>query len=343
MRKKLNLTIDEKLYKILKRKKYNISRYVENLIFNEIVFGNVNHGGCQTSNSGSNPGGAIFLTQTSSRDTNSEKNIQKHTYNSIVFNKNKYFEWIDTKGFSKKHTTQLKSYFCKHLENKTFNSPLELKKYIFEKTIAIERITKTSRSYLNYCEDSEIYEIDLLEKYRKILKFKRNRGDYHVPMDEDVKKNYQIMKRNKTLELIYLILATSGIRYIECFNFLKTYQKEKFKIYDNYVVYSINIMRGAKNINSIYLPKFVYEKLFHIDYTYDGLRRHYNNQKPIFSMKYLRKWQYNFLLFNGVPESVSDFIQGRASKSISSNHYLAKSQQADFWYEKVVEKFELIV
>ena len=39
---------------------------------------------------------------------------------------------------------------------------------------------------------------------------------------------------------------------------------------------------------------------------------------------------------HGIPESVSDFIQGRASVTVGSAHYLAKSNQADLWYSKVV-------
>ena len=34
--------------------------------------------------------------------------------------------------------------------------------------------------------------------------------------------------------------------------------------------------------------------------------------------KDLRKWLYNFLILNNVPESVSDFIEGRASETTES-------------------------
>jgi len=54
--------------------------------------------------------------------------------------------------------------------------------------------------------------------------------------------------------------------------------------------------------------------------------------------KYLRKWQYNFLIANNVPESVADFIQGRAPSTVGSMHYLAKVKQADEWYAKVVSQ-----
>lgn len=73
------------------------------------------------------------------------------------------------------------------------------------------------------------------------------------------------------------------------------------------------------------------------------LRRVYNDLDCLVSLKYLRKWHYNLMLYNGVPESVADFIQGCSSQSISANHYMAKSQQASHWYERVTGKFKLAV
>jgi len=42
------------------------------------------------------------------------------------------------------------------------------------------------------------------------------------------------------------------------------------------------------------------------------------------------------MIEHGIPESVSDFIQGRASVTVGSAHYLAKTNQADIWYSKVI-------
>ena len=39
-----------------------------------------------------------------------------------------------------------------------------------------------------------------------------------------------------------------------------------------------------------------------------------------------------YYLFNNVPESLADFIEGRAPESVGSMHYLAKVKQADYWY-----------
>ena len=59
-----------------------------------------------------------------------------------------------------------------------------------------------------------------------------------------------------------------------------------------------------------------------------------NIRKNGVAPKYLRKWFYNFLIINNVPESVADFIEGRAPESVGSMHYLSRVRQADYWYEK---------
>jgi len=183
---------------------------------------------------------------------------------------------------------------------------------------------------------------EIIAKYRLILKSQSSRKDFYVPSDQEVISNYNLIKRKPNLELIYLVLATSGIRYIECLDFLKNFKTLKCSPNGSYVSYNIAKLRNTKNINNIYLPTFVYNKLVVVNNTYNGLRQRFKDENISFSLKYLRKWQYNFLLFNNIPESVADFIQGRVNKSISSNHYLAKSQQANFWYSKVVDKLAVL-
>ena len=160
-----------------------------------------------------------------------------------------------------------------------------------------------------------------------------------MPSDAELIANFNKIKDHKVLEIIYLVLATSGIRYVECLDFLKNYDINKFAINPNHVSYSVAHFRNTKSINNIYLPLFVYKKLIHVNSSYDLLRMRLIRKDITISLKYLRKWNYNFLLYNNVPESVADFIQGRVSKSVSANHYLAKSQQASFWYGKIASKF----
>ncbi|MHB1806782.1 MAG: integrase [Thermoplasmataceae archaeon] len=59
--------------------------------------------------------------------------------------------------------------------------------------------------------------------------------------------------------------------------------------------------------------------------------------------KYIRKWFYNFLILNNVPESVADFIEGRAPESVGPMHYLANVKQADYWYGLILKTLEAIL
>jgi intergrase/recombinase len=49
------------------------------------------------------------------------------------------------------------------------------------------------------------------------------------------------------------------------------------------------------------------------------------------------------LFYNNVPEGVADFIEGRASSSVGSMHYLSKAKQADYWYEQVADALNVII
>ncbi|KHO46082.1 MAG: hypothetical protein QS98_C0005G0029 [archaeon GW2011_AR3] len=200
----------------------------------------------------------------------------------------------------------------------------------------------TARVYLRFLEQYDMLQNAIVLKYFKVLKNKESKKDFFVPIDEEVIKTFNKIKSHSALRLIYLILATSGVRYVECLSFLKDYDKDKFTVHSNYVSYNVSELRHTKNINNIYLPLFVYNQLKPVTNSYHCLRQKYHLRKCSFSLKYLRKWQYNFLIYNSVPESVADFIQGRANRSISANHYLARSQQADFWYAKVCDKLEYL-
>ena len=46
---------------------------------------------------------------------------------------------------------------------------------------------------------------------------------------------------------------------------------------------------------------------------------------------------------NNVPESVADFIEGRAPESVGSIHYLANVKQADYWYDLILKTLEAIL
>jgi len=249
--------------------------------------------------------------------------------------------WVKTR-YTPDSIKHIRAYFLRCLNSHKFSSPIKLAEYIQSHATGGHNITITARQWLHFCELFDKLPADIISKYRSVLKIDNSKKDYFVPSDEEVIANYDKIRGHDSLRVIFLVLATAGIRYLECLDFLKDFDVNRFRRHNSFVSYNVSHLRHTKNCNNIYLPYFVFEKLRQETRGPDTLRTSYYKAKTTFSFKYLRKWNYNFLIYNNVPESVADFIQGRSSKSVSANHYLAKSQQAEFWYAKIVHEMNNI-
>lgn len=89
------------------------------------------------------------------------------------------------------------------------------------------------------------------------------------------------------------------------------------------------------------MPKEFALELRKLKVTEQGVKNYFSRRG--LPAKYLRKWNYNSLILNKIPESVADFIQGRASITVGSMHYLAKVKQADELYSRVVDKIRKVL
>lgn len=164
-----------------------------------------------------------------------------------------FYEYLDLQRYSPTHHRQLKTYFNTHYANKTFKSPQALQQYIQSRK-AEAHLVKTARVYLNYCEKFDRLTPVIIEKYRKFLKIPRHKIDVYVPSDEDVQKALSLIPSSSDSGLILRVLVTSGIRLIECLDFLKNYDQERFKQHQGFVSYPLRMTRGTKTVNDVYLP-----------------------------------------------------------------------------------------
>ncbi len=86
------------------------------------------------------------------------------------------------------------------------------------------------------------------------------------------------------------------------------------------------------------MPKEFALELKKLEITEHGVKNYFSRRG--LPAKCLGKWNYNVLILNCVPESVADFIQGRASITVGSMHYLAKVKQADECVAELLIKLE---
>ena len=112
---------------------------------------------------------------------------------------------------------------------------------------------------------------------------------------------------------------------------------------DDYARYGLNFKRGQKNSFYIFMPIEVANKvkrLYKVDVK--AMTKMFDQQSGL-TPKYLRKWFYNKTIMAGVPESVADFYEGRSPATVGSSNYLAKTRQADYWYETAMKTLKEII
>jgi intergrase/recombinase len=136
---------------------------------------------------------------------------------------------------------------------------------------------------------------------------------------------------------LFKLLVYSGVRLTQALGGIK-YLANAITKGDVCRIPVNSVSRGNKKVYWIYFPSSFLDELRGFDTHFNP----YTYQKGIkfnrVSASAVRKWHLNFLIEQSIPESVCDFVQGRASVTVGSAHYLAKTQQADVWYAKAVPK-----
>ena len=192
-----------------------------------------------------------------------------------------------------------------------------------------------ARSYLNYLSQKSLLSDEQMARFKKKLPLRQSKADNYIPSNDEVVSAYKQLK-DKRFQTIFKLLAFSGARITELVKMVKEYEPSKLIVEEKFAKYQLHYNRGHKSSFYIYMPKELVPEL-HKFYVHVDTITHQISKSGL-NPKYLRKWFYNFLIYNNVPEGVADFIEGRASATVGSMHYLSKAKQADYWYEQVVEK-----
>ena len=197
-----------------------------------------------------------------------------------------------------------------------------------------------ARSYLNYLSQKSLLSDEQMARFKKKLPLRQSKADNYIPSNDEVVSAYKQLK-DKRFQTIFKLLAFSGARITELVKMVKEYEPSKLIVEEKFAKYQLHYNRGHKSSFYIYMPKELVPEL-HKFYVHVDTITHQISKSGL-NPKYLRKWFYNFLIYNNVPEGVADFIEGRASSSVGSMHYLSKAKQADHWYERVVDTLNVII
>ncbi|WP_238516240.1 integrase [Thermococcus gammatolerans] len=205
-------------------------------------------------------------------------------------------------------------------------------------------LAKAIRKFSKYLLELGIIEQSTYEKIKAVVKLKQTGVRDVFISDEEVMTAYlEVRKRGKPAETLFLLVAFSGIRLKQAVELLKTYDYTKLQIISEkaarYPMFSIS--KGKKRAFWAYGPREFFEEL-------EPWEVKYNTAKDLVSYgrvsaNTIRKWHYTFLIRQGVPADIADFIQGRASQRVGATHYLNKTLLADEWYSAVVGELKKVL
>jgi len=236
---------------------------------------------------------------------------------------------------SEEHVKKIVSYLDRYLID-----PISDPKELFELISSVEKgkrhLCMAVRDLLKFYDAFDLMNEESIMRYRKIIKIPRSNSDDYIPEDFKVIEAFRGIE-DERYQLVYKLLAFSGIRLREAVYLFNNFDENRLIIVNDKIAkYPLSLERKTKRSFYAYMPKDLVIELRKIELNEKATARYLERRG--LPAKYLRKWNYNFLILNGVPESVADFIQGRASITIGSMHYLAKVKQADEWYSRIVDK-----
>jgi intergrase/recombinase len=177
----------------------------------------------------------------------------------------------------------------------------------------------------NYFEDEERDEICgySLEKWRRFVKIKKSGVVEIYVNDEEIKKGYNDCPAE--MKPIYKLLVYSGNRLTHIHQMLKNFDERNI-IMDGKIAYypTSFLSSGTKSTFHLFFPTSFIPELKKIC----NLKSYCSVLKDLqcgrVTVKTIRKWHLNAMIKEGITESVADFIQGRASITVGSAHYLTK-------------------
>ena len=196
------------------------------------------------------------------------------------------------------------------------------------------------RSYLNYLVEKSILTEERAKELKKGIPLRQSNADNYVPNDDEVVNALKKID-DERFKTIFQLLACSGARITELVKMIREYKPSNLIVNEKFAKYQVHYNRGKKKSFYIYIPKELVSKL-HKYYVHVNTITHQISKSGL-NPKYLRKWFYNFLIYHNVPESIADFIEGRAPETVGAMHYLGKAKQADHWYEQVADELTNII
>ncbi|AEC52217.1 SSV1 integrase-like protein [Pyrococcus sp. NA2] len=262
------------------------------------------------------------------------------------FYKIQFSEWLSgqiTEVVRKDYIKALDKFFDRHeiVTYQDLERALKFENYT-------DRLVKGLRKFVTFLEEEHILDFRRADDLRRIIKLRRETRIRDVFIsDEELRIAYEKVKQKELVKVVlFELLVFSGIRLSHAVQLLNSFDESKlFRINDKIARYPLfAISRGKKRGFWAYAPVELFEKIMSIgrqNINYKTAQDWVTYGKV--SANTIRKWHYTFMIRQGVPAEIADFIQGRASRTVGPTHYLNKTILADEWYSVIVDELKKVL
>jgi len=200
-------------------------------------------------------------------------------------------------------------------------------------------LNRALRAFFNFLEMMGV-EKAWLDGLRKAIPKDQIGIDVKVPDEQAIKRDLaRIPAIGLKYQALWHLCLDSGIRLIEAIHLINDFTPEKLQEVNGFYRYRIGEFRGNKQAYFVYFTKHTLQLIQSV--SREKIDRpnasDYFCKHGCTSPKYLRKFAFDKMIELEIPESVSDFIEGRVPKRVGAKHYMVLMRQADRFYGKYAE------
>ena len=252
---------------------------------------------------------------------------------------------ITDEAYLKSLFNVLDKYYTKPIQSKS-----ELRR-IFHKCTNKKNFVSATRNLIHYLVDRDLISEDVAVRLLSsdFLKAVKTGVREIYLTDREISEGLKLIEQKWDAHtvMLYKFIVFTGVRVKPAVEALTNFEERKLEFNGNVAVYPLTeSSKGSKRNFIAVMPVEFAKSLYKLPkLKISSWRDRLNTKrwKPRVDSRVdpnaVRKWCDNFFVLHGIPESVSDFMQGRAKIKVGSKHYLHMRLQAMEHYRKVVDKF----
>jgi intergrase/recombinase len=250
-------------------------------------------------------------------------------------NKAEFIKYLESKHYCSRYVECILSYLDKNVTE--LCEPMDIVSIFAKLTQGQQHnLNRAIRALLNFMELKGV-DNAYLNALRKAIPQDIVGVDLKVPVESEILNSLRLLdKMPLKYKALYSLLLDSGLRLTEAVRLIN--QFDGATEINSFYRCTLGYFRGSKLAYAAYFSDSSLELLKkNHERVADRTASHYFKKFGYIAPKYLRKFTFDKMIELGVPESVADFIEGRAPRRIGARHYMAICRQADGYYGKYAD------